>query len=426
MGVMELSTRELAAYPDETRWQLLDVRSIDAYNGWPMRGEKRGGHLNGATAFPISWTDYADWRDVLDAKPISPRRSVAVVGYDDDAPRLLASYLTDLGYRDVAVYPHFSEWSENPALPLLRLPRYRKLIPPEWLRDLINGRAWPGETIDKYVICHASYGLRDDYEEGHIPGAVYIDTMSLESYETWNRRSPEEIEQALCELGINHDTTVILYGRFNFPNSNDPYPGQSAGHLAAIRCAAIMLYAGVKDVRVVNGGLKSWIDAGFELTTEESELRRIASFGAPIPAQPEYMIDTPDAKELLAADDGVLVSIRSWEEFIGKVSGYNYVDRAGRIPGAVFGNCGSDAYHMENYRNIDHTMREYHEIADIWARDGIVPDKHVAFYCGTGWRASEAFLNAYLMAWPRISVYDGGWFEWSNDLNNPVETGLPD
>jgi thiosulfate/3-mercaptopyruvate sulfurtransferase len=28
------------------------------------------------------------------------------------------------------------------------------------------------------------------------------------------------------------------------------------------------------------------------------------------------------------------------------------------------------------------------------------------------------------MDWPRISVYDGGWFEWSQDpLNNPIETG---
>ncbi|MEJ2247847.1 MAG: rhodanese-like domain-containing protein, partial [Acidobacteriota bacterium] len=48
------------------------------------------------------------------------------------------------------------------------------------------------------------------------------------------------------------------------------------------------------------------------------------------------------------------------------------------------------------------------------------------FYCGTGWRASEAFFYAYLMGWERISVYDGGWFEWSLDARNPVETGIPE
>jgi thiosulfate/3-mercaptopyruvate sulfurtransferase len=81
---------------------------------------------------------------------------------------------------------------------------------------------------------------------------------------------------------------------------------------------------------------------------------------------------------------------------------------------------------MENYRNIDHTIREYHEVGDIWARDDITPDKHIAFYCGTGWRGSEAFFNAYFMGWPKISVYDGGWMEWSSDPNNPIATGVPE
>ena len=80
---------------------------------------------------------------------------------------------------------------------------------------------------------------------------------------------------------------------------------------------------------------------------------------------------------------------------------------------------------MENYRNLDHTTREYHEIEANWREAGITPDKHLAFYCGTGWRGSEAFYNAWLMAWPKVSVFDGGWFEWSNDPGNPFETGEP-
>jgi thiosulfate/3-mercaptopyruvate sulfurtransferase len=34
-------------------------------------------------------------------------------------------------------------------------------------------------------------------------------------------------------------------------------------------------------------------------------------------------------------------------------------------------------------------------------------------------------MAAWLMGWPRVSVYDGGWFEWSNDESNPYETGMP-
>ena len=57
---------------------------------------------------------------------------------------------------------------------------------------------------------------------------------------------------------------------------------------------------------------------------------------------------------------------------------------------------------------------------------GVTPDKRNAFYCGTGWRGSEAFFNAWLLGWPRVSVFDGGWLEWSNDAENPVETGIPE
>jgi len=89
------------------------------------------------------------------------------------------------------------------------------------------------------------------------------------------------------------------------------------------------------------------------------------------------------------------------------------------------GNCGSDAYHMENYRNVDYTTREYHEVEELLAEVGVTPDKVNAFYCGTGWRGSEAFLNAWLMGWPNVSVFDGGWFEWSNDETNLFETGTP-
>ena len=117
----------------------------------------------------------------------------------------------------------------------------------------------------------------------------------------------------------------------------------------------------------------------------------------------------------------------AWNEHIGKVSGYNYIVPAGRIAGDVWGNCGSDAYHMQHYRTVDNTMRAYPEIAANWAGAGITPDKWVAFYCGTGWRASETWFYAYVMGWKNIAVYDGGWFEWSKDpLANPIEIGEPE
>jgi thiosulfate/3-mercaptopyruvate sulfurtransferase len=192
-----------------------------------------------------------------------------------------------------------------------------------------------------------------------------------------------------------------------------------------MRCAVLMMYAGVRDVRVLNGSIAAWGNADLGLSTEEHQPEPVSEFGTTVPARPEMMIDTPQAIQVIRSDDGNLVSVRSWDEFVGKVSGYHYVFKKGRIPGAVFGNCGSDAYHMENYRNIDLTTREYHEIESMWKASGITRERFNAFYCGTGWRASEAYMNAHVLGWKRIAVYDGGWYEWSNDPANPIAVDEP-
>lgn len=423
----KVSTDDLQTTLTQPDVMLLDVRSADAYNGWPLQGESRGGHISGAKSLPAKWSKYLDWLEIVQSKGITPNQSIILYGYDAAETEAVARQFYQLGFRKLSVYHDFvAEWSSRSELPMDHLPRYKHLVPAEWLKTLLDGEKPADIKIGNApVLCHAHYQNPADYEAGHIPGAIALDTLVLESEETWNRRTPPELELAMQSLGITADTPVIVYGRFSYPKFEDPFPGSSAGHLGAIRCAAILMYAGVKDVRILNGGIQAWEDAGYELTTVATIPQPVHSFGAPIPGRPELFKDIPEAKELLKADDGVLVSVRSWPEFIGETSGYHYIEKKGRIPGAVFGNCGSDAYHMENYRNPDHTTREYHEIVKLWKEVGITPDKRVAFYCGTGWRGSEAFLNAWVMAWPDVAVFDGGWFEWSNDPANPTETGIP-
>lgn len=422
-----LTTPELRAQLADPRTQLIDVRPSDAYNGWRLHGETRGGHIPGARTLPFKWSTYLDWIEIVRAKGIQPGDPVVLYGHDERETEEVARLFWGAGYDRVRVYHRFlEEWCADAALPLEHLPRYRQLVPAEWLHQLSTTGSAPEHEGGRFVLCHAHYRNREDYEQGHIPGALALDTNTLESPETWNRRSPAEVRAALLAMGITTDTTVVLYGRFSFPNNRDPFPGSNAGQIAAFRCAFIMLWAGVKDVRVLNGGLQSWLDSGFSTTTAEGEQHPADDFGAEIPGVPALAVDLPEAKQLLAASDGNLVSVRSWPEYIGEVSGYHYIEKKGRIPGSVFGNCGSDAYHMENYRNLDHTTREYGEIVAAWRTVGITADKHNAFYCGTGWRGSEAFFNAWLLGWPRVSVYDGGWFEWSNDDTNPIATGIPE
>ncbi|MGC9315129.1 MAG: sulfurtransferase [bacterium] len=317
------------------------------------------------------------------------------------------------------------EWSADDKLPLEHLPRFRNLVPPEWVKAIIDGEKPEEFDGGRVVICHNHYRNPNDYDMGHIPGAISVDTLELEESHMWNRRSPEEIEAVLKEKGIDANTTVIMYGRFTNPDNRDPFPGSNAGHIGAHRNALIMLYAGVRDVRIINGGLMAWERLGYPTEKKSINPVPVDEFGVNVPANPNVFIDIDEAKEYIASEDSDLVSIRSWDEFIGEKSGYNYIDIKGRIPGAVFGNCGSDAYHMENFRNHDHTTLEYSALEKNWLDIGITPNKNIAFYCGTGWRASEAFFNAYYLGWNKISVFDGGWMEWSNDPNNPIETGVP-
>ncbi len=414
---------------EDARPVLVDVRTMAASNGWPRRPGERGGRLPGAVPFPASWLDDPSADEIrarLDRAGVTGGQELVVYGEGSDDGAAAAGRLVGLGFEPGAILEGGVEaWRADPARPLERLERWRHLVPCSWLAGVLKGAEVPAPPGARVVVLHVAFRNREDYEGGHVPGAVFLDTLELEEEERWNRRTPAEIEGALLAHGIDRDTTVVVTGRTGSPDMSQAEPGREAGQIAANRVAALLLYAGVDDVRVLEGGLGAWEKAGLPLSTDEVEPSTVDGFGCEVPARPGVMIDIARVKELLADPDGAVVSVRSWAEYIGEVSGYHYVKPMGRIPGAVFGNCGSDAYHMQNYRNHDNTMRDWKVIAANWAEVGVVPSKSVAFYCGTGWRASEAYMCAWLMGWPDVAVYDGGWFDWSIDEENPLERGIP-
>ncbi len=418
-SISSISSSELQARLHDPDLTIVDVRPLAAYNGWRLHDESRGGHIPGAVAFPSAWlhsVDQAEIERLLHAKQIVAGRTVVVYGDGLEAAAFTAK-LQSVGLGDVRVLQDgFTAWAADEARPVDRLAKHAKLVHIEWLRQVLRGEspeAAPGHG--KFLLFHVNFGVPEEYAEGHIAGALYL------------RRSPEAIDAALRSLGITRDTTVVVYGRDTEGEANEKWPGRRAGQIAATRALMILRYAGVDDVRLLDGGYDWWVQAGYPLETVAREPSPVESFGAEVPLRPEVIVDIEEAKEILADPQGAaLVSVRTWKEHIGAVSGYNYIGPAGRIAGDVWGNCGTDSYHMQHYRNVDNTMRAYPELTANWAEAGITPDKWVAFYCGTGWRASETWFYAYLQDWPRIAVYDGGWFEWSKDpVNNPVEVGEP-
>lgn len=173
---------------------------------------------------------------------------------------------------------------------------------------------------------------------------------------------------------IAHDTTVLLYGR---------------NTTAAARAAHLMRYAGVSDVRLLDGGFAAWLRAGLPCAA-----------GAPKPCPPA-------------------------PSFGAAFPGYPYISAKGDIPGARWGRAGdgSDVNDMSAFQWPDGSMRPAQEITGFWHQEGIHPDLQTAFYCGTGWRASVAFYDAWRMGWENISVHDEGWFEWRHSLQ-ASESGL--
>ncbi|HSQ87472.1 sulfurtransferase [Romboutsia sp.] len=284
-------------------------------------------------------------------------------------------------------------------------------VSPEWVQSVIDGNQPESKN---YTILEVSWGDYKDspsYTKGHLPGALHVDTSSVECEPIWNISEPKVVEKGMLDLGVTKDKTVILYG---------------TDISAASRVAYAYLWAGVENVKVLNGGLDAWEKSGYKTETEIEKATPAKDFGTTVPAHPEYWMSIDQVQEKLKDDSNFrLVSIRSKTEFDGKTSGYTYIDRAGEPKGAVWGHAGSDPYNMEDYLHQDGTVITAEEMEKLWSDSDIAKDNELSFYCGTGWRASVPWLIAYDAGWEGMSVYDGGWYEWQMNKDLPVQVGDP-
>lgn len=300
-------------------------------------------------------------------------------------------------------------------------------VEPEWVQSVIDGE----EDIEKYVLAEVSWGAyetAEDYNTAHIPGAIHINSDAVEyddcnpwpegdgiddiaQYDTefnygenevlpednFNIRSGEQLTECMKHYGITEDTTVILYGT-------------NAANSAVTRVAFAMLYAGVDHVKVLNGGFEAWQAAGLETeTTVNKPTETEAEFGTTIPEHPEYIMSIEDVKDNLENNDKFnLVSIRSYDEFCGKISGYGYIELCGEPKGAIWGKDTDDGIYVVDGKVVGaDKLKQYIE------EGGGSYDNELSFYCGTGWRATIPFLIAYEDGKEDISLYDGGWWAWT-------------
>jgi thiosulfate/3-mercaptopyruvate sulfurtransferase len=244
----------------------------------------------------------------------------------------------------------------------------------------------------------------------------------------WNLYPDQYLLPAIAFMGIDKNTTVVVYSK-----------SASAG----ARIVWMLLYAGVTDVRLLDGGKNAWSQAGYQLETNANIRIPVPYFDPDDPGRvtaihPEYKVDVPFVRDVVngAAPHALMVDIRTWGEYTGATAPYSYIPTSGRIPGAVWGKAGSGTSGMQDYVNDDGTLKSLPDIYRFWQEQGITSDKHLNFYCGTAWRSSLAWFFGYLTGFSEISNFDGSWFQWSmgsgsayngdNPVLNPILDENPD
>lgn len=419
----KILTKEVYNKLTQKDWIVVDTRESNEFNGWNLNHLERGGHIKGGTDFSASWlkvdSKNKDKRlgKALEDKKILQDKNIIL--YDDNGKdsKKVANYLYEKGFKKLYTYD-LKEWAKDKTLPMESYENYQLLVPAYWIKDVVDGKKPQNYNNNKFKIFEVSWGDENKSPEylkkGHIKGAIHINTEEVEKGPLWNKISDKELEKFAENNGITKDTTAILY-------SENP--------MASFRIASILKYMGVNDVRVLNGGTQKWIDAGYDLEKQSNKKVPVNSFKARIPVNKGHIIDLLEAKEIIKdKNNSKLVDVRSFDQYIGENSGYGYIKVKGRPKGAIWGHSGTDSNSLEDYRNLDNTMRNKDEILNMWKEWEIDKNQRLSFFCGTGWRASEVFYYANIIGVKKISVYDGGWNEWSGNTGNPpspIEVGEP-
>lgn len=248
------------------------------------------------------------------------------------------------------------------------------------------------------------------YERGHIKNAVKI-VWHTDLVDTVNRdiASARNFQKLAQKIGINEDTTIVLYGDKN-------------NWFAAWGAWVFNIY-GAKDVRILDGGRVKWEKDGRALTTAVPTFKagnfttRVADKSIRATLLQDVL---PVAKKRVKAD---LIDIRGADEFSGKIfaaPGFQELAvRAGHIPGAINVPWGQNV-------NADGTFKTVAELKKLYADKGVDGKQNIITYCRIGERSSLTWFVLSEILGYNVKNYDGSWTEYGNSvgvpINNPAGT----
>jgi thiosulfate/3-mercaptopyruvate sulfurtransferase len=203
--------------------------------------------------------------------------------------------------------------------------------------------------------------------------------------------TPAVLQRALRRAGISAGSTIVVYDDWN--------------GLSAARAWWLLRWAGLPDVRVLDGGLTAWTGP---LTREPA-----------VPTEGDVVV-RPGSLPVLTADQaaklarsGILLDVRAGERYRGEVEPIDPV--AGHIPGAV------NAPTTDNLAP-DGRLLPPEALRARFAALGLDGSQPIGAYCGSGVTAAHELL-ALAVAGIDAVLYPGSWSEWVSDPARPVATG---
>ncbi|TNF88784.1 MAG: sulfurtransferase [Gammaproteobacteria bacterium] len=245
----------------------------------------------------------------------------------------------------------------------------------------------------------AESGLAD-YEQGHVPGAAFLDQIRAVSDTTtglgFSLPAPDALQAGLRGVGIGEGDRIVVY---------------STGHMMwATRAWWLLHYAGLDNVSVLNGGFAAWQEAGHAVTAEPTVFSPGDVIARP---RPERFVD--QAQVLAAIGDDAVCTVNALSPDVYTGEGKMSYGRKGHISGSV------NVYYDEL---LDAgRFRPAAELEAALSSKGLLEADRVIAYCGGGISATIDALACLLVGKEAVAVYDGSMSEWVRDESLPMTRG---
>jgi thiosulfate/3-mercaptopyruvate sulfurtransferase len=244
---------------------------------------------------------------------------------------------------------------------------------------------------------------RQDYDSGHIPGAVFFDIDDVAQPGTSLPHmipSAERFAAKMAERGIGDGDHVIVY--------------DAVGLSSAGRAWWMLRLFGHDNVALLDGGLPKWKAEGRPLETAAPAIpprRFTAHFN------PALVRDREAIRANVAARREQVVDARSAGRFDGSAEETWPGRRRGHIPGSR--NLPFDLVTDRASR----TVKSAEELQRLFDAAGVRLDRPIVTSCGSGVTACALAFALHLLGHPGAAVYDGSWSEWGLPGDTPVEVG---